>query len=219
MTWQAAAHIERARKRNPELRPWVLMAAYGYLGRREDAAAVLKEFCKVRGWPESQQRDVDVIIDSWNFRHRAAAERLGRGLIKSGMSCEDKLQGALDNLRPDGRKFRDVEFPESHEVPDGVAVMTETEIRERIIGNTVIGEYEGDKDNQYYLADGTLSGVWGDVRYCEYWAVSGPVFCVGISSQRYCETLALEGAVLKSFELDGTPKPARELARGNALND
>jgi len=193
------------------------MAAYGYLGRGEDAAAARKDFYQVRGWPESQQRDVDVIIDSWGYRDRADAERLGRGLIKAGMCCEDKLQKALDNMRPDSAMFRDVEFPEGYELPDGVTVMTEAEIRERIIGNTQIGEYEGDKDPMYFLADGTLLGLWRDVHWCDYWAVSGPVLCVGISSQRYCETLALEGTVLKPFDLDGNDKATRELVQGKAL--
>ena len=214
---QAVANIERARKRNPELHPWLLIAAYGYLGRGEDAAAARKDFYQVRGWPESQQRDVDVIIDSWGYRDRADAERLGRGLIKAGMCCEDKLQKALDNMRPDSAMFRDVEFPEGYELPDGVTVMTEAEIRERIIGNTQIGEYEGDKDPMYFLADGTLLGVWRDVRWCDYWAVSGPVLCVGISSQRYCETLALEGKVVKPFDLDGNGKATRDLVQGKAL--
>jgi tetratricopeptide (TPR) repeat protein len=214
---QAAAIIERARKRNPELMPWVLMAAYGYLSRREDAAAVLKEFYKVRGWPESQQRDVDVMIRSFGYRDRADAARLGRGLIKAGMCCEDKLQRALDDMRPDSAMFRDVEFPESYELPDGVTVMTEAEIRERIIGSTMIGEYQGDRDPTYFHADGTLSGLWRDLLWCEYWAVSGPVLCVGISSQRYCETLAVEGTVVKPFDLNGTAKATRELVQGKAL--
>ena len=213
----AATHIERARNRNPELEPWVLMAAYGYLGRKEKAAAVKKEFYKIRGWLDFEHRDIDHIIASWNYQHRADAKRLAIGLIKAGLCCENKLQSTLDKLRPDSAMFREVEFPESFDLPKGVTVMTEADLLVKLVDNTMIGKYDGDRDPMHFHADGTLTGLFHNLLWCNYWAVSGPVLCIGIDSQRYCETLELDGSVIKPFKLDGTPKPLRELAQGNAL--
>ena len=212
---KAAILIERARKRNPEIAVWTLMAAYGHLGRGEDAAAVLKEFYEIRGWSPSRRLDVERLINVFSYKERADAERLGTGLVKTGMCCEDKLQRVLDNLRVVSTLFGDVEIPESYELPVGVTVLSEAEIRDQIVGSTL---NRGKNWSEYILADGTLSGLSGDLRYCDYWAVSGPVMCFGIDSQSYCATFAREGSRLSPFNMDGTPRPPRELLPGNPEN-
>ena len=131
------------------------------------------------------------------------------------MCCEDKLQRVLDNLRVVSTLFGDVEIPESYELPVGVTVLSEAEIRDQIVGSTL---NRGKNWSEYILADGTLSGLSGDLRYCDYWAVSGPVMCFGIDSQSYCATFAREGSRLSPFNMDGTPRPPRELLPGNPEN-
>lgn len=214
---QAAVFNERARNRNPELDPFTLVASYGYLGRQKDAEAAIKHYWKARDLPENYEVKVDHLVSIFNYQHRADAERLAVGLIKAGICCEDNLKNALDSRRLGSRAFRGIDIPEDYQLPKDAEVMTEAEIRKRIVGNTVVSEYRGEKDSQYFLDDGTLLGVWTNVRYCDYWAASGPLLCVGITAERYCETLALEGSTLKRFELDGTQKPSRELIQGNAL--
>ncbi len=88
----AAESLARARKRNPGLAAWTLAAAYGHLGREEEAAATLKEYQEYR---QARRYSVDAVVGWYPYNRREDVERLGVGLIKAGLCCQSGLDSYL----------------------------------------------------------------------------------------------------------------------------
>lgn len=92
--------------------------------------------------------------------------------------------------------------------PAGVTLMTETEIRNTVVGNTYKGEsvrYPGSTYIEYIHPDGRISGLWnGTDRYKGKWAVAGPVWCYRYETQRGCNTLVKSGDRILWYHLDGS---------------
>ena len=86
-----------------------------------------------------------------------------------------------------------VDVTKIFENPEGVTVLTEAEIHDKVVGNTIAEVSDGKKWSEYYFTDGTLLGVWGEKRYCDYWVISGPVMCIGSGVFGFCRMYALEG--------------------------
>ena len=105
-------------------------------------------------------------------------------------------------------------------VPEGVTVLTEDEIREKIIGNTMTGTSGSKRWTEYYLPNGVIKGVEAGEKYGGKWTLSGSVMCFDYSGDEYdtCDTLALEGTKVRFFKLDGTPSDyaTGEILEGNA---
>ena len=160
------------------------------------------------------------VVGYYPYKRREDVERLGTGLIKAGMCCQDKLEGHLDKVPLANITFtRPVDMTEGFEKPEGVTLLTEAKIHEMIVGNTISRAADTEKDkkkwSEYYLTDGTLSGIWGERRYCDYWAISGPIMCIGHGVEGYCNVYALEGTTITRFKLDGTLYSTGKLLRGN----
>ena len=212
----AAESLARARKRNPGIAAWTLAAAYGHLGREEEAATTLKEYQEYRGW--SSLGAVDAVVGYHPYKRREDAERLGDGLVKAGLCCQDKLESYLATVPGGNWNFtRTVGVAKSFEKPTGVSVLTEAEIHNQVVGNTITEISDGKKWSQYYLTDGTLLEIWKGQRYCGYWVISGPVMCIGYSDGKdFCRMYALEGTTITRFKLDGTSDSTGELLKGNS---
>jgi TolB-like protein/Flp pilus assembly protein TadD len=80
---EAATSIDRAFKHNPERRMMagVLAAAYGHLGRDEDARTALDNF--QRGFGGTYR--LPDLMNLWPFKDPKVAERLAEGLIRGGL--------------------------------------------------------------------------------------------------------------------------------------
>ena len=211
----AAESLERARERNPDLAAWTLAAAYGYLGREQEAAALLVQYVERRGL--SRLPFVDTVVGYHPYARQADAKRLGAGLIKAGLCCEDRLDSYVATMQGGSTFFtQPVPMPKSFDQPPDVMVLTEGEIHDALVGNTIATVSDGPKWSEYYLPDGTLSGIWGNQHYCGYWATSGPLMCIGYGGVGdFCSMLSLEGATITRLKLDGTPGSTGELFPGN----
>jgi hypothetical protein len=97
---------------------------------------------------------------------------------------------------------------EKYSVPEGVTLMTESEIRDTLVGNTYKGESirsPGSTYVEFIHADGGISGLWdGSQRYKGSWAISGPVWCYKYKSTSGCNTLARSGDDILWYDLDGS---------------
>jgi adenylate cyclase len=95
--------LARARRRNPGLAAWMLAAAYGHLGRVEEAAATLTRYQEHRG--QSKLPSVDLVVGVHPYKRREDAQRLGDGLIKAGLCCQAKLDSYLATTQGANRNF------------------------------------------------------------------------------------------------------------------
>ncbi len=111
------------------------------------------------------------------------------------------------------------EVPTDYTVPEGVTVLSEQELRIKIVGNTMIGFDYGKKWAEYFAEDGTIMGTWGPDRYRGKWTIAGPVMCFDYPGtyDDECNTIALDGNIWLTFVLDGSPSkfPTGELLEGN----
>jgi TolB-like protein/class 3 adenylate cyclase len=79
---KAAATIERARSRNPHSAPYFQIAAYEYIGRREENPKIIAEYVKIRGWKEKPP--LKKITPWYQFKNPRHRELLVNGLKKAG---------------------------------------------------------------------------------------------------------------------------------------
>lgn len=97
--------------------------------------------------------------------------------------------------------------------PEGVTLMTETELKGTLVGNTYEGDsvkYPGSTYVEFIQPDGTISGLWdGTDRYKGKWGISGKVWCYRYKSSSGCNTLAKSGDTIYWYALDGTTKGGR----------
>jgi adenylate cyclase len=94
----------RATKLNPddEWNYFLLAAAYGYLGREQEAKSAIARFNNTYHDPTDKQRPLRLAdLDSWIFKEAANRERLQEGLRKAGVPA-----GAPAN--PADSKYRDL---------------------------------------------------------------------------------------------------------------
>jgi TolB-like protein/predicted Zn-dependent protease len=78
----AATTFERARKRNPGLPAWPLAATYAYLGREQEAAEVIAEYMKRRGF---KRVTVKGVLRYYPFKDPKDKDRFADGLRKAGL--------------------------------------------------------------------------------------------------------------------------------------
>jgi hypothetical protein len=83
---EAATSIERARKLNPYVAVWPQAAAYGYLGREQEAADRIAEYVKVRGW--SKPMPVKQLFKYYPFKDSKDWDHFAEGLRKAGVPEE-----------------------------------------------------------------------------------------------------------------------------------
>ncbi len=83
---EAAATLLRAAKRNPGV-AWnffLLAAAYGQLGREQEAESAIETFNKMRA--KAGQHPMSLAdLGGWRFKYSAERERLREGLRKAGL--------------------------------------------------------------------------------------------------------------------------------------
>ncbi len=103
-------------------------------------------------------------------------------------------------------------------VPEGVTLMTEDEIRSKIIGNTLTGTDYGKKWWEFYVPDGKIKGLWDRERYRGKWSLDGPVMCFDYAGTGYdgCWTMSLDGNTVHYYKPTGElDDPPDELLPGN----
>ena len=104
--------------------------------------------------------------------------------------------------------------------PANVTLMSESDIREKLVGNTVIGESNTEPGSRYvehFLSDGKIKGLWNDEPYSGTWAVSGSVWCSKYANSQYCSTMSLDGNQVTWIRLSGEVLPNKAtILPGNA---
>ena len=95
--------------------------------------------------------------------------------------------------------------------------MTETQLRETLVGNTYAGDstrHPGSRYAEFVRPDGTISGLWnGTDRYKGKWAISGKVWCYQYKNSSDCGTVSKEGNAIYWYQLDGTTKGGKSKVR------
>ena len=101
---------------------------------------------------------------------------------------------------------------EDYIVPDGVTVLTEEQLLDRVVGNT---SYTYNWDEYYRpSADGNLQGEL-QIRHHKYglvggsWKINGSLFCTSydkkpMSFHGFCYTMALDGDKATYYKTDGS---------------
>lgn len=83
---EAAALLERALHRSPELTGIPLIAAYGHLGRLQEAREIIAKMeAYWREWNPGIPVNVRWAMDYYRFKEQADAERFADGLRKAGL--------------------------------------------------------------------------------------------------------------------------------------
>ena len=101
--------------------------------------------------------------------------------------------------------------------PKGVTVMSEAEIREKVIGSTIAGKSNrGPMYVEYYQLDGSTKGLWDGEPYTSTWAIAGKVWCWQGSSSQGCNLIALNDDEITWYDLKGVEKSRAKLMPGNA---
>ena len=109
------------------------------------------------------------------------------------------------------------EIAETRQVtpPEGVTLMTESELRETLVGNTYEGEsvnYPGSTYLEYINPDGSIKGLWdGQDRYEGKWAISGKVWCYKYKNSSGCNTLVKKGDQIFWYNLDGSTRGGKAI--------
>jgi TolB-like protein/Flp pilus assembly protein TadD len=83
---EAVNSLESAQRRNPRIAPWLLAATYGHLGREQQAADVLAEYIKRRGF---KRTTVAWVVKNYPWirimKLASDRDRFAKGLHKAGM--------------------------------------------------------------------------------------------------------------------------------------
>ncbi len=79
----AANYFERCLKESPDMNSMPLVAAYGHLGRRPDAAAIIEAEHQKR--PKAFPLNLVTVMDGMIFRQKSDADRFITGLKKAGL--------------------------------------------------------------------------------------------------------------------------------------
>jgi len=83
--------------------------------------------------------------------------------------------------------------------------MTVEEMQEQVVGKGVKGKDSGRNYTEFYLADGTIDGVWGGEHYDGKWLFYEDQMCFDYDGSAYdeCWYLAIEGDQLVYYDKDG----------------
>jgi TolB-like protein/Flp pilus assembly protein TadD len=81
---EAAISLERSRKRNPHLAPWIQIATYARLGREKEIPEVIAEYLKIRG--RKKLPPIKDVMQWYQFKDKIQRERLVEGLRKAGLT-------------------------------------------------------------------------------------------------------------------------------------
>jgi hypothetical protein len=107
------------------------------------------------------------------------------------------------------------------------SILTGDQIRQRIIGNTIVGTEDGAPVSKYFGADGFIRVEDKDGRYKGVWKIKGNELCVGyeddngnMDEAKECSTMALRGdrVIRSSDEGDLLTLKAGDSARGEILS-
>jgi len=198
---EAAATMLRATKRNPgdEWNFLLLAAAYGQLGREQEARSAIETFNSMR--LKAQQRPYTLTdIDNWAFKEAADRERLRNGLRKAGL-------------------------PAGTAVPQRKS-LTSVVLRSLFPGNTATGETVfGGGGHVYHVPDGKLlirtfsgqtdQGTWeitGDGQFCRQWNNFG-------GGKKTCFIYFTKGDEYEYWDADGSRMRGKfKLRLGNPEN-
>lgn len=95
-------------------------------------------------------------------------------------------------------------------IPDGVPVLAEAGLRQRIIGSTIKGTFEGDPWTEFYEPGGRIRGSWEQEPYVGSWTIEGPWMCFDYGGEEddECNTIELDGFTVIYYGEDGEPLPA-----------
>jgi TolB-like protein/lipoprotein NlpI len=198
---EAAATLLRATKRNPgdEWNFLNLAAAYGQLGREQEAKSAIETFNNRR--LKAQQRPYTLVdIDDWNFKEATDRERLRNGLRKAGL-------------------------PEGTAVPQRKS-LTSAVLGSLFPGNTATGETVfGGGGHVYHEPNGKLlirtfsgqtdRGTWEiteDGQFCRQWSNFG-------GGKKTCFIYFTQGGEYEYWEADGSQMRGKfKLRLGNPEN-
>ncbi len=99
--------------------------------------------------------------------------------------------------------------------PEGVTILSEQEIRDRVIGNTA----QGSDWTEYYKPGGVISGRSPNY-YTGKWTVSGSVMCYDYDGPDYdtCSILSIKDGVISFYDLKGKFKGTGKLLVGSGAN-
>ena len=119
---------------------------------------------------------------------------------------------------------------EDYVVPSGVTVLSEEQLLNKIIGNTLLG---GETWVEYFepaangLKEGRIKGLQEGTPYGGKWTINKALMCwqydkAYMATYDDCYTTALEGNIVTWYKADGTifyPNPGRpKLISGNPKN-
>ena len=106
--------------------------------------------------------------------------------------------------------------------PDGAILLSEGQIRERFIENTLTGKTSGTTWYEYYKPNGSVRGQFGSVaKYRAKWSVSGSVMCWDFKGTENdgCYTVSANGDTIQFYDLKGKKfRGRRKLLSGNPKN-
>lgn len=91
---ETAALLERRYTRNPKDQALVpiQLAAYGLLGRDDDALTLLSKY-------DGQSHTITPLFNRLPFKDIGVTERFGRGVVKAGVCCRVELEEELERMR------------------------------------------------------------------------------------------------------------------------
>jgi len=197
---EAATTLLGAAERSPEDQ-WsmlLLAAAYGQLGRDQEAKAAIETF---HGLSEKLGLEPITLtqINDWPFKHPRDRERLRTGLRRAGLS-EGKEEPRL-------------------------AALTSNELRDLLVGTTHVGKNAyGENWTAYFAADGAarmlfggriVEGIWEiveDGKTCRQWFNFG-------NSKKLCWIYFKKGDVIEYWYPDGSGKRGEfKVVPGNPEN-
>lgn len=106
--------------------------------------------------------------------------------------------------------------------PEGVAVLSDAELTELFVENTLFGLDYGKKYWEYYKPNGSIKGLWDRDKYRGKWTISNGLFCLDYQGTGYdgCWYVELlEGNKLHWYKPDGTDDGEDgEILEGNPKN-
>lgn len=140
------------------------------------------------------------------------------------------LQGCWVNESVSIKEIRERAIKAPYEKPAGMAVLTEAEIYEKIIGNTLVSRFSNDKTEvvEYLRPDGRIKALWNMESSQGFWTVSRSLLCLYYPlsfpdypprpvSQFHCFTLTLDDQIVSYYYQNGLAAPVQAtLLPGNA---
>ena len=101
--------------------------------------------------------------------------------------------------------------------PEGVTILSEAEIRSKIVGSTIDGKsVKGPLYTEFYAPNGKGKGLWDGDKYKFDYAISGPVYCYKGQGFNGCNMFALSGDEITWYKLSGEEATKAKLLPGNA---